>query len=136
MGITPFIFGVMTLTDKLVQQLKKVRQKGEKLTFEETLMFLKDFKNLSKHPQLLEHLISNLKIIYKANTLSDLLTERENEIFCLIGLGFNSREIGDHLNISTDTVSTHRKNMSKKFKVTGNGSLLKLAYEHINQQNE
>ena len=42
------------------------------------------------------------------------LTHREKEILKLISLGKEIKEISDDLNISAETVKTHRKNMLKK----------------------
>lgn len=45
------------------------------------------------------------------------LTEREKEILRLISMGFNSQKIGKHLQISKNTVDTHRRNILKKTKL-------------------
>lgn len=54
------------------------------------------------------------------------LTARELEILKLIALGKTSKEIAEALYISIATVSTHRQNLIKKFKVTNTASLIKL----------
>lgn len=48
-----------------------------------------------------------------------LLTAREAEIFALIGDGFTSREIGEKLSISEQTVQTHRKRIAAKLGTHG-----------------
>ena len=48
-----------------------------------------------------------------------LLTAREAEIFALIGDGFTSREIGEQLSISEQTVQTHRKRIAAKLGTHG-----------------
>lgn len=48
-----------------------------------------------------------------------LLTAREAEIFALIGDGFTSREIGERLSISEQTVQTHRKRIAAKLGTHG-----------------
>ena len=50
---------------------------------------------------------------------STLLTAREAEIFALIGEGFTSREIGERLSISEQTVQTHRKRIAAKLGTHG-----------------
>jgi DNA-binding NarL/FixJ family response regulator len=47
------------------------------------------------------------------------LTEREDEIFALIGRGRSSREIAAQLHLSQRTVETHRKNIIAKLGVSG-----------------
>jgi FixJ family two-component response regulator len=46
------------------------------------------------------------------STLS--LTERERDIIALIQNGFSSKQIAHRLNISVETVKTHRKRMLQK----------------------
>ncbi|NOU48091.1 MAG: helix-turn-helix transcriptional regulator [Bacteroidales bacterium] len=45
---------------------------------------------------------------------SSSLTERENSILKLIALGLTNNDIGEKLFISTHTVMTHRKNITRK----------------------
>lgn len=47
------------------------------------------------------------------------LTQREGEIFALIGCGRSNREIAAHLHLSQRTVETHRKNIVAKLGVSG-----------------
>ncbi len=49
-----------------------------------------------------------------ASQNKDSLTERETDVLKLLALGKSNKEIGDKLNISTNTVITHRKNISQK----------------------
>ncbi len=44
----------------------------------------------------------------------DILTDRETEVLKLLATGLTNKEIADKLNISTNTVITHRKNISQK----------------------
>ncbi len=44
----------------------------------------------------------------------DTLTDREIEVLKLLAAGNSNKEIADKLNISTNTVITHRKNISQK----------------------
>ncbi|MBU3664755.1 MAG: response regulator transcription factor [Chthoniobacterales bacterium] len=57
------------------------------------------------------------------------LSEREYEIFELIGRGLMSKEIGEKLAISTQTVQTHRKNIAEKLGTSG-GELVHQAVRH------
>ena len=49
----------------------------------------------------------------------EILTEREYEIFCMVGQGRMSKEISEKLGIAVRTVETHRKNICRKLKVSG-----------------
>lgn len=44
------------------------------------------------------------------------LTDREFEVFHLIGLGLGTREIGERLHLSPKTIDTHRLNIKAKLK--------------------
>jgi DNA-binding CsgD family transcriptional regulator len=48
------------------------------------------------------------------NQLQEILTERETDVLKLLAKGFANKEIADKLNISINTVITHRKNISQK----------------------
>ena len=53
--------------------------------------------------------------------------KREIQIIEMLFKGHNSRDIGNHLNISEHTVKTHRKNLIKKYKVGSTYELIALA---------
>ena len=57
----------------------------------------------------------------------DKLTNRELEIFRLIGDGLESKEIADRLNVSIKTVGTHRENIKEKFNIKHYTELVKFA---------
>ena len=61
--------------------------------------------------------------------LSQNLTKREKEVLGSIAQGKNSREIGNELFISHQTVGVHRKNIMKKLGVRSTLGLIKLALE-------
>ncbi len=42
------------------------------------------------------------------------LTQREKDVLRLIATGLTNKEIADELNISVNTVITHRKNVTQK----------------------
>lgn len=54
-----------------------------------------------------------------AQNPQELLTDREYEIFSLVGQGRMSKEIAEELGIAVRTVETHRKAICKKMKVSG-----------------
>jgi DNA-binding NarL/FixJ family response regulator len=55
------------------------------------------------------------------------LTEREFEVFQLIGMGRESRAIAKQLNLSVKTVDAHRGNLKKKLKMKNGTELICLA---------
>lgn len=63
----------------------------------------------------------------------DNLSNREMDIFRLVGEGFDSRNIGEKLKISKNTVDTHRINIRKKLELRNGKALDRLAYEVIMQ---
>lgn len=70
-------------------------------------------KNISKEQvyKKFNDLLNYDKIEYNEE---DILSEREKEIVKLIALGFSNKEIADKLFLSIHTITTHRKNISKK----------------------
>jgi DNA-binding NarL/FixJ family response regulator len=50
----------------------------------------------------------------RENTGEDVLSEREKDVLQLLALGKPNKEIAEKLNISINTVITHRKNISQK----------------------
>ena len=58
----------------------------------------------------------------------EIITPREREIFSLITLGKTSEEISAQLNISTETVKSHRKNLLEKTNSENSIDLLRYGY--------
>ena len=48
---------------------------------------------------------------------TDILSQREKEIIICIAKGLSNKEISDELNISINTVTTHRRNISSKLQI-------------------
>ncbi|MDX9819979.1 MAG: response regulator transcription factor, partial [Desulfococcus multivorans] len=55
------------------------------------------------------------------------LTDREIEIFQMIGKGFSSRQIAGHLNLSVKTVSAHKERIKQKLGIGTSGALIRYA---------
>jgi DNA-binding NarL/FixJ family response regulator len=62
-----------------------------------------------------------------------LLTDREFEIFELIGKGREVREISDALGLSPKTVETHRTNIKEKLKLKNARQVARLAVQWLGQ---
>jgi len=59
-----------------------------------------------------------------------LLSNQEKEVIKWVVFGLTSKEIGDRLFISKNTVDTHRRNISKKLEIQGVSSLIRFAHEN------
>lgn len=65
----------------------------------------------------------------RGKEIRDRLSEREYEIFLLVGRGLMSKEIGEKLFISPQTVQAHRRKMADKLGTTGS-EFAQLAIKH------
>lgn len=57
----------------------------------------------------------------------EILSDRELEVFTLLGKGFSSKEIADQLCLSPKTVDSHRDHIKKKLGVSKNSVLIQRA---------
>lgn len=62
----------------------------------------------------------------------DLLSDREMEIFQLLGTGIRTREIAKQLNLSTKTIDTYRANIRKKLNISDGAKLIQRAIKWNN----
>ena len=65
---------------------------------------------------------------------ANLLTDREFEIFELIGKGHEVREISDALGVSPKTVEAHRTNIKEKLKLKNARQVARLAVQWLGQR--
>ena len=65
----------------------------------------------------------------RTNEVRSRLSEREYEVFLLVGRGLMSKEIAEKLFISPQTVQTHRRKIADKLGTTGS-EFLQLAIKH------
>ena len=65
----------------------------------------------------------------RSSEVRERVSDREYEIFLLIGRGLMSKEIGERLFISPQTVQAHRRNIAEKLGTTG-PELVQLALKH------
>lgn len=82
-------------------------------------------------PELREHMLLDTFIGRKTEDVSvlDRLSDRELEVFSLIGKGFGSQEIATRLNLSVKTINSHRENLKQKLGCAGSQELRILAIE-------
>ena len=68
------------------------------------------------------------------NSALPQLTDREFEVFQLIGQARSNREIAEDLHLSPKTVETHRLNLMSKLKVKNRAELLRFALQHVEKE--
>lgn len=62
------------------------------------------------------------------------LSDRELEVFRLVGQALSSTEIGERLHVSPKTVDSHRENIKKKLGLKSHGELLRRAVRWLLEQ--
>ncbi len=72
------------------------------------------------------------KATEKPNAVASL-SDREFEVYQLIGKGYSRKEIADFLAVSTKTIGTYRENIKKKLNLKNSPELMKHAIEWINK---
>jgi DNA-binding NarL/FixJ family response regulator len=63
------------------------------------------------------------------------LTDREFEVFRLIGQGLETKQLADKLHLSTKTIEVHRANIKAKLKLTSMTKLIRYAVRWVESQN-
>ena len=71
----------------------------------------------------------------EGSTPTDVLTDRELEVFQLLGQGLGVREIGENLFISVKTVEAHREHIKQKMNFKSSTELLRYAIEFTMKDN-
>lgn len=66
----------------------------------------------------------------------DMLSNREFEIFQLIGNGFSTKEMARKLNLSIYTIESHKKNIKEKLNLRKTSDLSKYAIQWVIMQNK
>jgi len=77
--------------------------------------------------QLAEKLASQLH--YRDEKLHEKLSNREYQIFCMIGTGIDTSDIAAKLNLSPKTVSTYQSRIMDKMNLRSKGELIRYAIE-------
>jgi len=104
------------MTEKLILAIRRVL-KGEIYLSEK--MSTKLLSQIIKHP------------LQKTYLLEENLTDRELEIFQLIGKGYGTRQIAEALNLSMKTVESHREHIKEKLKLKNATELLQRAFQWV-----
>jgi DNA-binding NarL/FixJ family response regulator len=64
------------------------------------------------------------------------LSDRELEVFQLIGKGFGTRQISDRLYLSIKTIETYRAHIKEKLNLADGAELLQYAIKWVNSRND
>lgn len=87
-------------------------------------------------PEVVERIIGGLARDQPLNESSiKELTNRELDVFWLIGKGRSTAEIAKHLSLSVKTVETHREKIKRKLGVSSAGELMRHAVQWDLEQN-
>jgi len=79
-------------------------------------------------PRMSELILENLARPERSTEVRpSALSDREYEVFQLLGQGLSTREIGERLNVSRKTVETHRLHIKGKLKIRTGPELIKEA---------
>ncbi len=60
-------------------------------------------------------------------TPEELLSNRELEVFLMIGQGLNTRKIASNLNLSSKTIDTHKEHIKRKLNIRDSSTLIQRA---------
>ncbi|MCK5163329.1 MAG: response regulator transcription factor [Desulfobacula sp.] len=76
-----------------------------------------------------EHILSNISdtLESKEKTPIDRLTDRELQVFKMIGRGFSSRDIAENLFLSIKTIGTYRERIKEKLNLKHANELIRCA---------
>lgn len=79
--------------------------------------------------RMLEHRLSGA--VTRSSEPTDILSERELQIFGLIGNGYTTKEIASMLNVSPKTIDAHRDHIKRKVGISDNTRLVHRAVEWV-----
>ena len=69
----------------------------------------------------------------KSDNPLDLLSDRELEVFEMIGKGLSTKDIGEKLHISVKTVESHRANIKEKLHIDSANELMRQAVKWVEE---
>lgn len=89
-------------------------------------------------PRLQERVLERFAAGISAPVESEIerLTDRELEVFELIGRGRGTREIAQHLRLSVSTVETHRAHLKEKLELDSATELVRRAVEWVSNRDK
>lgn len=69
-------------------------------------------------------------------TVVDVLTDRELQVFELLGQGMTTREVAQRLHLSVKTIETHRLNIMSKLQIPNPNELIRRAVQWVDSEGE
>jgi DNA-binding NarL/FixJ family response regulator len=81
--------------------------------------------------QMVSKLVGGTK---RAGTPVDVLSDRELEVFRMIGEGFSTREMAEKLHLSIKTIETYRAHIKDKLGLQDASELLRSAIQWVNTE--
>jgi DNA-binding NarL/FixJ family response regulator len=84
------------------------------------------------------------KMVYKqvnveaeaGQLISDRLSDRELEVFGLLGRGYGTRQIAEKLSLSASTIETYRSHIKEKLSFESASELLQHAFQWVNNEDQ
>ena len=77
------------------------------------------------------------RMVGRADTVqlaTDVLSDRELEVFGLIGSGFGTKEIAEKLSLSVKTIDTYREHLKLKLRLKSGVELVRFALQWVNSE--
>lgn len=85
--------------------------------------------------KLLSGLVGDSKSDFETSPI-DRLTDRELEVFSLLGQGKGTREVAERLCVSVKTIETYRLRIKEKLHIDTSSELLQHAFQWVNEQDK
>lgn len=116
-------FGIRCLMSGASGYLNKTSE------FKEILQAVKELSEGGNYasPKLKEAWFQSINTSMRGESKNRELTDRETEVFSLIGLGHSAKEIASTLNVSEKTVAAHREQIRKKMNIPNSSKLVHIA---------
>ena len=95
------------------------------------VLFGKVFVSEAMSGQMLHQLVGHVSP--PNSSVTALLSDRELEIFELLGEGYTTRQVARHLNLGVSTVETHRAHLKEKLMLRNATELIRAAVHFANQ---
>jgi DNA-binding NarL/FixJ family response regulator len=92
--------------------------------------------HIALSPEMATHLLEELSggKARSGRTVLPNLSDREFEVFQLLGEAKTNREVADLLKLSPKTVETHRMRIMRKLKLQSAGELLRFAMQYVDRE--
>ena len=129
LGINPEVTEACNFDFSLEKALKLAEGFGE----DADILFVGHNPSMSE--AVTEALVS--RMVGRADTLqlaTDVLSDRELEVFGLIGSGFGTKEIAHKLGLSVKTIDTYREHLKLKLRLKSGVELVRFALQWVNSE--